>query len=666
MVALLALGFGLRLWIATTTDNADARTLAWGSSFVATGSATPYRDIVANSDGDPIPLGGIRSLSLAQGYLGVAVGAVPMAIGDQLGLIHLGDRPDGHAFHQGELFAYKLSYLVPELIILWSIGALLGPRRKRLLGYAAWATTPLMYFTWGQGMPDTWTIAAIMAALALLTRAETAVSRRAITRSYAAAAAVIAVGAWGTKLLPIVLLLPFVVVVSRDRRLTVRARTRVLLIAAALQAGLAMPYVVDPFLRANVLVRFEFDMLFSGPGVSTASGLWAAQFGLMALVALTVWMVAGPNPAARVRPWTIGSVLLITTTGGIITHLLVWALVAILLVIATDERIAVGLHAAMGLGVAWHLLSYDWLAGIFVYSISRRLTVGGTQWWLTSHVPGFNVLAATISSAMVVSVVALAARHWSPRLRISRERVAPLRLMVSVGGVTFAGATVALVAAGVIASRDGVARWDLGYGAFPKEEPLYLAGGDSYRSEVIDSAEPVNVVTFRVARDTQPSLDDLRIRLVRGGRTLASVREPIWQAEPLSDRGVIRASFDRTVQPLGARLVVDRVVSSGRSGMGSSSSDAILALESVATADGLVRPAMTLRHATPDAFDHRLLAHLFSPVRVLLVPLLACLVALFAAWLLRRGSSPWEPDDRVDELDAEFADLVLTIHKEYR
>ena len=192
VVALLALGFGLRLWIATTTDNADARTLAWGSSFVATGSATPYRDIVANSDGDPIPLGGIRSLSLAQGYLGVAVGAVPMAIGDQLGLIHLGDRP--------ELFAYKLSYLVPELIILWSIGALLGPRRKRLLGYAAWATTPLMYFTWGQGMPDTWTIAAIMAALALLTRAETAVSGRGATPPDAPGAAREPVGARGPKL----------------------------------------------------------------------------------------------------------------------------------------------------------------------------------------------------------------------------------------------------------------------------------------------------------------------------------------------------------------------------------------------------------------------------------------------------------------------------------
>jgi hypothetical protein len=83
-----------------------------------------------------------------------------------------------------------------------------------------------------------------------------------------------------------------------------------------------MPYVVDPFLRANVLVRFEFDMLFNGQGVSTASGLWAAQFNAHR-ARLDGGRAESGGGYDRGRSGRSCS----STTGRIITHLLVWALV---------------------------------------------------------------------------------------------------------------------------------------------------------------------------------------------------------------------------------------------------------------------------------------------------------------------------------------------------
>jgi hypothetical protein len=622
-------GFGARFWIASTTDNADARTLAWGSGFVATGHFNPYEEIIRHSDGDPIPLGGIRSLSLAQGYIGVAAGAVPMFIADQLGLIDLGEIPDGHRLGLGELFAYKLSYVLPELMILWSIGALFSSRRQRLLAVAAWATTPLMYFTWGQGMPDTWTIAIVLLAMVGLRRCERAESTRDAVRDYLITATVIAAGSWGTKLVPLVLLVPLVALIARDKRFENSTRIRLLGAAAGLQFLFALPYLLSAHLQANVLVRFEFDMLFSQNGISTASALHAAQFGLIALIALTGWLLASSNPWPRVEPWVIGTMLLVTTTSGLITHLMCWAVIAIILLIGHDERSALAAQIAFGLAVAWHLLTYDWLSGFLVFAVSRSYSPGATYSWLRGHIPGLNVAGSAVASALVLAVIVAGARKFVPSLHAASTQRVRIRTMASLGLATLAISTFAMITAAVVAIADGTPTWDLGYASTPTSQRFYLTDEKGYESSPITSTEPISSATLRIATDTQPSLDDIRVRLIRNDMTLATATMPVWQAEPLSDRGPVTFDFDRSVQPLGSRLVIDRV-------SGDEPTTAILALEAVATMDGEIRPAAALRSSKSASFNPALARHLTSPSRLLAVPLLAALVAAAVEALLAR------------------------------
>lgn len=657
LVLILFVGLGLRLWVATITDNADARTLAWGSAFVATGHANPYREVVAYSHSDPIPLGGIRSLSLAQGYIGVAVGAVPMWVANATGLIHLGAVPDGHAFRVGEIFAYKLSYLVPELMILWCLGSLLPQRRQRWIALALWATTPLMVFTWGQGMPDTWTIAFLLGSVVGIRKIERAQSARAALAGYAATGAVVAAGAWGTKLLPVIMLLPLAVLVARDRRLEIRQRWMAAGWFAAAMLLFALPYLLDPYLRANMLSRFEFDMLFSGPGIATANGLLAAQFGLIAFIAVTGWLVAARNPWRRVEPWLIATLLILTTTAGIITHLMVWALVPIILLTRTDERAAVGVYITTGLAVMWHIMTYDWLSGLVVFAVSRKLLPGGTMQWYKAHIPAVNVLGGAVASALVLGAALAVIRQIRLFHGPARPMQEPLRLqrVMTIGSGLGALMVASLLFTSVVAMSTGQATWDMAYAAYPANQPLLLKPGERWVSEPVTEPVSASVASLRVDRGTQPSLDRIRVSLERNGKTLASSSRPVWEAEPMSDRGPVRFAFDRRISLLGARIVVERVVSASSD---QQKMPAILGLEAVKTAEGIARPDLQLIDADGSGFAVSLARKLVAPGRLLATPLVAGLLAWCAANLLMAA---WRPAWREQSVGSAFNEPIESL-----
>ncbi len=215
----LLIGLVLRFGVALTTDNPDGQTLAWGSALMATGHANPWAEVVKHPEHDPIPVDQISAVSLAQGPIGVVAGAMPMWVADTVGLIDLGDQPDGSRFQLGELFSYKVSFLIPEALILtalWTGAATLGlspaalaSRRRQLT--LLWAVNPLIIFSWGQGMPDTWTVAIICWATVLMGPMAERATAQGRARLYAIASFVIPFGAFGTKMLPIIMLVPFMI-----------------------------------------------------------------------------------------------------------------------------------------------------------------------------------------------------------------------------------------------------------------------------------------------------------------------------------------------------------------------------------------------------------------------------------------------------------------------
>ncbi len=663
LVLLLAFGLLFRLWMASTTDNADARTLTWGSAYAASGDVDPYRSIIENPLGDPIPLGGIRSLSLAQGYVGVAVGAVPLWIGEHAGLIDLGDPPDGRSYGLGEIFSYKLSYLLPEVLLLLCLWALYPEPRKRLLAITIWATTPLVFFTWGQGMPDTWTVVAILAGYLLLRRTEVAVDGSSALRRYVGVAAVISLGALGTKLLPLILFLPYLVLVSRDRRLDRLGRIAAWAAVPASLLVFAAPYLVSPYMRANIFTRFEFDMLNSGPGVQVGSALMPAQLSLLILIGATLWLISTRDTWRYLDAWIITAVLTIGAMSGVITHLLIWLLVPIFLLVRRDETAAVGVAVASGLAVAWHVLTYDWLSGVVAFAIDGVSTpIGGTWEWIHAHVPMDRTVGGAVSSLMLLAVgYGLYVLFRPGQIVVARRHLATACAASTVVMV------VMLLAVPVIAAETGRSPWAFHHGAFPTDDVLEIPRGGGWISPEIRTDEVVSAATITIDRSSQPSLDELQLSLVdENDETVTSGQAPVWDLEPRSDLGPVRIDFDRAVDPEGTRLVIRRIVQgtpvAAAEVAGPVLNSPLTNLEAMRTAGGDLVPIVELRHPWGAEMAKRELAHLVEPQRLLGLPLLAVVLAAGLARLLTRVriEGPLALESDVVEPIASVGDRPLT------
>jgi hypothetical protein len=559
-VALLC-GLVLRFGVALVSQNPDGLTLAWGSALVATGHANPYAEVVSHPEHDPIPVDEISAVSLAQGPIGVVVGAVPMAIAKAIGLIHLGDQPDGTAFEQGELFAYKVSFLVPEALIvaaLWAgAAAVIGGDRERLASrrrqlMVVWAANPLIVFTWGQGMPDTWTVAVMCWAAVLMgPLAERAEPHRRLWL-YRAAALLIPIGAFGTKMMPIVMLVPLAVIVARDGELG-RGRWSV---AAAGTLGLvvgAAPYVVSQAVRVNVLDRFELNMLNSRDGIPTLHAMPNAQWSLLLAIVATLWFVSRPEPRRALVVWLAIALITVATMSSIIPHLMFWVGAAILVIGLLRPVAALAMTAAAGLMVLWHLITYTWLGNLVVAGLEGTGTVAGQpSQWVAQHVPLTPTVGGAITSLWIVvalgAVWVLARRvplSVSPRAWKAVAVAGPLGLIAGLGlNIT-------------LAEAQGPTAWEFGSGGQPVA--FGLSRDDPWTSPVIDSGSQANTVMFSVDKRTHANPDEIVVEIIdRQDNVLASGSVPVWVAEPASEKVSATVTLSRRVDVEGVRVRFSR------------------------------------------------------------------------------------------------------------
>ena len=543
---ILFLGLACRLGVALTTANPDGLTLAWGSSLLASGHANPYQEVIENPKHDPIPVEQISAVSLAQGPIGVAAGAVTMGVARAVGLIHYASEPDGTAFRLGELVAYKLSFLVPEALIIAALvvanrrlrrdadpESRRGTERWVLL---AWAANPLVLFTWGQGMPDTWTVAVILwAVVAMVLLADGDAGSR--VRLYSACAALIPIGSFGTKMMPIVTLVPLAVLVARDDELGKRRR----MIVAAGLAGTAIgaaPYVLSRAVWVNVLDRFELNMLNSKPGIPTLHAMPDAQFSLLAGVAVTLWLFTRREPRGAVVPWTVAVILSVAALSNIIPHLLFWASAPLLLLAVWRPTLGAVFSASSGLMVLWHLLSYSWLANLVTRGLDWARAVTGQPFqWVSQNVPAVNTVGGVISSVFVLVAVGISVAL----LRGTPFDVAPRtrRRLLAVG---VAGLVLGLGANVVLAERQGVSRWEFGRAA--TSIPFSLDRGDPFTTPVLKGGGVANKILFKVEKTTFANSDMIRVEILdRNENRLTMGEVPVWVAEPASEKVGAEVSF---------------------------------------------------------------------------------------------------------------------------
>ncbi len=648
VLAIFAFGFTFRLWTAASTYNPDAATLTWGSAFVAQGYGDPYKAVVRYSATDPIPLSRLRSLSLAQGYVGVVAGAVPLWVGEHLGLLHLDDPPDGRRLGIGELFAYKLSYLPADVLILFCLHRLFRrDRRKRLLAYVIWAANPLSFFAYGQGFPDLWTAAFLLAGFLLVTYAGRDAPPDRKWRAYVLAGGVVALGTFGTKLLPLLLLVALGRLLFGDGALDRRRKATAALAVAGSCAVCALPYLFSAFARLNVFQRFEFNAR-STLEIPVAADTVAAELGLVIMIVVTLWFLLSADPLERLEAWFVITYLTVAVFLGLLNHLLIWAFAPTLVVVNRNERAAVLLTVAEGLRVFWSVFYFDWLTAVMLRGVHRSAEYGNSIEWVRRAVPFEAIFSGLMASLLVVAVgyaMVSYVRGW-------RDEVGARRAVAwSLAGLA-ALTPVALVLESVMAADVGPLRYSTEAdftrraekrGDDLQDATLEFPRFSNWESDPVRGHHEVNYLLLKTHSDTEPSLDDVVARVVRNGRVLARGRIPIWVADPQSDRGPVKIPLSRTVDLEGARIVLERLPPGWDASVESPPQERVNrprfrlpAVVVAGTKSGV--PLIEMRESLTGDATGRLLRAVFSWQRLLAVPLLGCLVALLAAWLVERDS----------------------------
>ena len=554
----IAAGLLLRFGVAGMTSSPDAATLAWGSAIMAQGHLDPWSEVIDHPEHDPIPLSEIRALSLAQGPLGVAAGAVTMKVADVVGLIELDDQPDGTKFGVGELVAYKISYLLPELILAVSLVSIAG-KRRRLAALMAWAFNPLVIFTWGQGMPDTWTVAVCVAALAILQRASDAPTRERVRGALMLVSVVVPLGAFSTKLLPLVILVPIVAVVLSHELLERRDRWRICGAAAGSVALGALPYVLSAEMRTNVMDRFEVFMLNSNRGITMLHATPDAQWSMVVVVAVSAWFFIGRPSIERIAGWLCGVVIAISMLSGVLPHLLFWVSVPLLVAFVRAPRIHAAMSVALAVFVTWHLLSYTWVEDLVSKTLgSEWVHTGSPMSVLVQQLPGPASIGAFIATATLATLVVFL---WVTCRESGPAMTGPISLRWSsvVAGATAAILGLALFLNPVLAAKAGTVVFSEGEHGEPTQ--FLLEAGKNWTSEPMSGDERANYAQFKLAHATWPTRDEIRVDLIDASdRVQATGSVPVWQAEPQSDRLAAKVELDRRPVVRGLRLRLTRVV----------------------------------------------------------------------------------------------------------
>lgn len=574
---LVVVGLFLRVWLSLISDNADARTLTWGAAFLATDpTRDPWLATASHSLGDPIPLNNTRALSLATGPIPVVSGAVMLAAADLVGLVELGERDelDGRTMAHTTITVHRLSYLIPEvllLLILRRLGKHQGNWHTLLF---VWATTPLAVFTWGQGMPDTWTIAVLLGGWLAVEEARAADVDRRRLMFYGLALLAGTVGALWTKLFPVIVLPSVVLAIATDERVGGRGRRH---LAAVGFGGLFLgflPFLFSKAMWVSMFIRFEFDMLQDSSTVKVVSSVPEAGFALIAMAAAVTWGVASRRQPSldRAETMLIALVLASILLSGMISHLLFWTLPAVFLVARRHQPAGLFLHAALGVLTLLHVVWYDWLDGMLIDTIAPTFKHDAPWNTIERVVPMANLLSSLISAAALVAAavaVIVGVRGGDDGRRpdgVGRRHLliamaAPVLTVAALGLAAVAGAETGVASANVRSEF-----WDANQPRNPGEVlpvtgVLLLARGDAWTSPALLGGGPADRVYLAIDKGTQFSTDLLRVELVDSdGRVWGRGEMPVWEAEPKSERWPTSIALDRRVDEIrGLSARVQRV-----------------------------------------------------------------------------------------------------------
>ena len=172
-------------------------------------------------------------------------------------------------------------------------------------------------------------------------------------------------------------------------------------------------------------------------------------------------------------------------------------------------------------------------------------------------------------------------------------------------------------------------------GAFSTNTTIDLAPGASWTSSVMGTSAVSNAIDFKISKESQPTKDELVAEIVRNDAVLATASVPMWIAEPMTDRGYVRAEFDEATPLDGSVLRIRREASVG--GPEADVLPAIVRLEAVQSLEGgTLRPDVKLRYSRPDLYFGDIIRGITNPQRWIGVPLASILVAVGLARVLER------------------------------
>jgi hypothetical protein len=561
-IALLTLlvfsGFFVRFYVGSITDNADAKTLTWGAVFLAKGHLDPYKEVVKNSSGDPIPLDSIRSLSLAQGPLGLSAGALTLFVGEKLELISFPENNDGHLLKNGEIIAYKASYIIPEVIVLLCLTGLFYKQKKRgyLSAIATWAFSPLVFYTWGQGLPDTWVIAIMLLSVVLIEKyqKEKLIKKKII---YVTLAMLLCTsGALLTKLFPLILLPAIILIISVDKKFSLKQKIGIYIFSFGMFLVNLLPYLLSEVMRISIGVRFEFDLLYNSYGIKTGSALPEANIALTIFLTYTLYFFVKKNYARDYENYVIAATLLLSSLSGNITHLMVWSIVAIFLMIRKNYNIGVILAFTLGLGSVWYIVSYSWVGDILVRGIGFTEPIGNGYEFLTQKIGIFSFIGKLISAGILLTIFLcvyflITKKTFTYKISVKQFSILTLSIFAIYMGSLFI--------LPILGAKNGHEVWDFAYKQQTNEH-IELKRSDVLLTELVKSDTKANKLAFIISRKTQPSLDILRFDVVSvDGEVLAYAQEKVYVAEPYSDRGYVVVDLNRTININNTYLAIRRI-----------------------------------------------------------------------------------------------------------
>ncbi len=557
IVAAVAIGIMFRVWIGLQTWNADGATLTMSAAEVALGH-DPYLASVDHPEFDPIPQNTTHALSNAQGPVLNFVSAVPVWIADSVGLINIDPDGDGavngRALGVGELLAMKSAFMIPEAAILLWIRRRYRGQPAELLCYAMWATTPLAVFTWGQGLPDTWMMAALLWGVMLIewiSRSKAALQGR--SWPWVASFAGIATASSLTKTTPYILLLPLSILafrMAKRRWVTVGA------MFATLPLG-PIFYAMNPVANHSVNVRFEFSMLNPVGLVQVMSAQAAAPLSLM-LVLIATWLFASHRtPVEHLGGFVAVLLSAVFLMSGIISHLVMYAIPVILLVAGASQVWALTLWLTTGLLTVWHVLSFGWLSTMFSRPATRLLPFSDLgQPWIERVVPAYRTVEQMIVAAVVVAVFASVAsftRAVDFKWLHAGVKVIPRAAMLLVPALLL---SVALFSpAANVAVTGGAATFGFGTDG---SSPIRLDAGDIFVTSVNTEGGIGSAVSLVSNVATVSGRRVIHVSLVGpDGEVLSSGSMPAWEFDSLAQRGPALIKLSLPVRLSNVRLVIE-------------------------------------------------------------------------------------------------------------